>query len=249
MARMRHRLDAPVLVGVGAAFDFHAGLVPQAPDALQRLGLEWAFRLVQEPRRLWRRYLRYNPRFVLGFLRQYVAPPAGPPGVKRLVPALGSSPRSLAGAAPARADVYDDNPAAASRGPGDMAVLARGADGAIYERHLAGGAWTPWASIGGAGVVRPGARRLRRASPRVRRRHGLRRLRERAARRRLVGLEVARRRRRRSAPAAIARRGTDYLDLAVRGTDNADPPPHVRARARAGRRGRASAATSRARRR
>ena len=72
MARMRDRLDAPVLVGVGAAFDFHAGLIPQAPDALQRLGLEWAFRLVQEPRRLWRRYLRYNPRFVLGFARQYV---------------------------------------------------------------------------------------------------------------------------------------------------------------------------------
>jgi N-acetylglucosaminyldiphosphoundecaprenol N-acetyl-beta-D-mannosaminyltransferase len=71
MARMRDRLEAPVLIGVGAAFDFHAGLVPQAPDALQRLGLEWAFRLVQEPRRLWRRYLRYNPRFVLGFLRQY----------------------------------------------------------------------------------------------------------------------------------------------------------------------------------
>ena len=72
MARMRDRLDAPVLIGVGAAFDFHAGLVPQAPDALQRLGLEWAFRLVQEPRRLWRRYLRYNPRFVLGFGRQLV---------------------------------------------------------------------------------------------------------------------------------------------------------------------------------
>jgi N-acetylglucosaminyldiphosphoundecaprenol N-acetyl-beta-D-mannosaminyltransferase len=72
MARMRDRLEAPVLVGVGAAFDFHAGLVPQAPDVLQRLGLEWAFRLVQEPRRLWRRYLRYNPRFVLGFLGQYV---------------------------------------------------------------------------------------------------------------------------------------------------------------------------------
>jgi len=71
MARMRDRLDAPVLVGVGAAFDFHAGLVPQAPEALQRLGLEWAFRLVQEPRRLWRRYLRYNPRFVAGFARQY----------------------------------------------------------------------------------------------------------------------------------------------------------------------------------
>jgi N-acetylglucosaminyldiphosphoundecaprenol N-acetyl-beta-D-mannosaminyltransferase len=71
MAAMRERLDAPVLVGVGAAFDFHAGLKRQAPDALQRLGLESAFRLAQEPRRLWRRYLRYNPRFVIGFARQY----------------------------------------------------------------------------------------------------------------------------------------------------------------------------------
>jgi N-acetylglucosaminyldiphosphoundecaprenol N-acetyl-beta-D-mannosaminyltransferase len=72
MARMRPRLDAPVLIGVGAAFDFHAGLVPQAPDRLQRVGLEWAFRLMQEPRRLWRRYLRYNPRFVAGFASQYL---------------------------------------------------------------------------------------------------------------------------------------------------------------------------------
>ena len=71
MARMRHRLAAPVLVGVGAAFDFHAGLIPQAPGWMQRLGLEWAFRLAQEPRRLWRRYLRYNPRFVVGFARQW----------------------------------------------------------------------------------------------------------------------------------------------------------------------------------
>ena len=71
MAAMRSRLDAPVLVGVGAAFDFHAGLVPQAPARLQAMGLEWAFRLTQEPRRLWRRYLRYNPRFVVGFARQY----------------------------------------------------------------------------------------------------------------------------------------------------------------------------------
>jgi N-acetylglucosaminyldiphosphoundecaprenol N-acetyl-beta-D-mannosaminyltransferase len=71
MAAMRDRLEAPVLVGVGAAFDFHAGLVPQAPPRLQRLGLEWSFRLAQEPRRLWRRYVRYNPRFVLGFARQY----------------------------------------------------------------------------------------------------------------------------------------------------------------------------------
>ena len=72
MAAMRDRLDAPVLVGVGAAFDFHAGLVAQAPNWMQSLGLEWAFRLGTEPRRLWRRYLRYNPRFVTGFVRQYV---------------------------------------------------------------------------------------------------------------------------------------------------------------------------------
>ena len=71
MAAMRDRLEAPVLVGVGAAFDFHAGLVPQAPPRMQALGLEWAFRVAQEPGRLWRRYARYNPRFVAGFLRQY----------------------------------------------------------------------------------------------------------------------------------------------------------------------------------
>jgi N-acetylglucosaminyldiphosphoundecaprenol N-acetyl-beta-D-mannosaminyltransferase len=70
MARMRERLTAPVLVGVGAAFDFHAGLVPQAPGWLQGAGLEWAYRLAHEPRRLWRRYVRYNPRFVRAFAWQ-----------------------------------------------------------------------------------------------------------------------------------------------------------------------------------
>ncbi len=73
MAHMRERLDAPVLVGVGAAFDFHAGLVPQAPGWMQTIGLEWAYRLTHEPKRLWRRYVRYNPRFVSGFARQYVS--------------------------------------------------------------------------------------------------------------------------------------------------------------------------------
>ncbi|HEV3046927.1 MAG TPA: WecB/TagA/CpsF family glycosyltransferase [Solirubrobacteraceae bacterium] len=71
MARMRPLLAAPLLVGVGAAFDFHAGLVPQAPAWMQRSGLEWSYRLAREPRRLWRRYARYNPRFVVGFARQY----------------------------------------------------------------------------------------------------------------------------------------------------------------------------------
>ncbi len=72
MLRMRPRLAAPLLVGVGAAFDFHAGLVPQAPAWMQRAGLEWLYRLSREPRRLWRRYARYNPRFIACFARQYV---------------------------------------------------------------------------------------------------------------------------------------------------------------------------------
>ena len=72
MHRMRSRLSPPLLVGVGAAFDFHAGLVSQAPPWMQRNGLEWSYRLSREPRRLWRRYARYNPLFVAGFTRQYV---------------------------------------------------------------------------------------------------------------------------------------------------------------------------------
>jgi N-acetylglucosaminyldiphosphoundecaprenol N-acetyl-beta-D-mannosaminyltransferase len=78
MRRMRERLEAPLLIGVGAAFDFHAGLVPQAPLWMQNLGLEWSFRLAHEPRRLWRRYARYNPRVIAGFARQYAQerPPA-----------------------------------------------------------------------------------------------------------------------------------------------------------------------------
>jgi N-acetylglucosaminyldiphosphoundecaprenol N-acetyl-beta-D-mannosaminyltransferase len=72
MARMRPLLEAPVLVGVGAAFDFLAGRKRQAPPWMQRLGLEWLFRLTQEPRRLLVRYLRYNPAFVAGFARQYL---------------------------------------------------------------------------------------------------------------------------------------------------------------------------------
>jgi N-acetylglucosaminyldiphosphoundecaprenol N-acetyl-beta-D-mannosaminyltransferase len=73
IARMRDRLDAPILAGVGAAFDFHAEIVPQAPAWMQRSGLEWSYRLAREPARLWRRYARYNPRFVAAFARQYAA--------------------------------------------------------------------------------------------------------------------------------------------------------------------------------
>jgi N-acetylglucosaminyldiphosphoundecaprenol N-acetyl-beta-D-mannosaminyltransferase len=84
MADLRPYLEAPVLVGVGAAFDFLAGLVPQAPPMLQKAGLEWAFRLTQEPRRLWRRYLRYNPRFVAAFARQLASQRAA--GQNRRIP-------------------------------------------------------------------------------------------------------------------------------------------------------------------
>jgi N-acetylglucosaminyldiphosphoundecaprenol N-acetyl-beta-D-mannosaminyltransferase len=57
-------LNAPVLIGVGAAFDLHAGLKKQAPRSMQIAGLEWLFRLAMEPRRLWRRYLINNPWFL-----------------------------------------------------------------------------------------------------------------------------------------------------------------------------------------
>jgi N-acetylglucosaminyldiphosphoundecaprenol N-acetyl-beta-D-mannosaminyltransferase len=72
MHEMRPLLAPPLLVGVGAAFDFHAGLIAQAPAWMQRAGLEWAFRLSREPRRLWRRYASQNPRFVAAFARQYI---------------------------------------------------------------------------------------------------------------------------------------------------------------------------------
>ena len=66
-----HRDRLPlVMLGVGAAFDFHSGRVRQAPAVMQGLGLEWLFRLIAEPRRLWKRYARQNPRFVLMFAQQ-----------------------------------------------------------------------------------------------------------------------------------------------------------------------------------
>jgi len=73
MARMQPRLSVPVMVGVGAAFDFHAGLVAQAPRWMQRRGLEWAYRLRREPRRLAPRYLRDNPAFLALWARQWLA--------------------------------------------------------------------------------------------------------------------------------------------------------------------------------
>jgi N-acetylglucosaminyldiphosphoundecaprenol N-acetyl-beta-D-mannosaminyltransferase len=64
MAEYLPRMNVTLMVGVGAAFDFHTGRVKQAPHWMQRSGLEWFYRLCKEPRRLWRRYLRNNPRFL-----------------------------------------------------------------------------------------------------------------------------------------------------------------------------------------
>lgn len=64
MSKNKGRIKA-VMIGVGAAFDFHAGVKPQSPPFLQKLGLEWLFRLFHEPKRLWKRYLYNNPRFII----------------------------------------------------------------------------------------------------------------------------------------------------------------------------------------
>jgi N-acetylglucosaminyldiphosphoundecaprenol N-acetyl-beta-D-mannosaminyltransferase len=70
MAEFLPRLDVTLMIGVGAAFDFFSGRVRQAPRWMQRSGLEWLYRLFCEPRRLWRRYFRNNPLFVLKFSAQ-----------------------------------------------------------------------------------------------------------------------------------------------------------------------------------
>ncbi len=139
--------------------------------------------------------------------------------MKRLAPALALA-VILACAGTARADVYDDNPAAASRGPGDMTVLVRGAGGAIYERHLAGGAWTPWASLGGETSSGPalaayeGDLHAFVVGADLAVYENVLKGRDWSGWRSLGGVAS-------SAPAAVARLGTPYLDLAVRGTDNA----------------------------
>ncbi len=69
MAAHRGRVNS-VMVGVGAAFDYHAGTIGRAPKWMQDAGLEWFYRLVSEPRRLWRRYLVTNTLFVIGAARQ-----------------------------------------------------------------------------------------------------------------------------------------------------------------------------------
>ncbi|MBW4627289.1 MAG: WecB/TagA/CpsF family glycosyltransferase [Brasilonema octagenarum HA4186-MV1] len=72
MAAHKNRIPA-VTLGVGAAFDFHSGRVKQAPSWMQKRGMEWLFRLIMEPKRLWKRYFKHNPRFLLFFMMQWLA--------------------------------------------------------------------------------------------------------------------------------------------------------------------------------
>jgi exopolysaccharide biosynthesis WecB/TagA/CpsF family protein len=76
----RNLIDIPILA-VGAAFDFHAGTLPQAPSAMQNWGLEWLFRLIQEPKRLWRRYVILNPLYLWNIFLQYL-------GLRKFAPAM-----------------------------------------------------------------------------------------------------------------------------------------------------------------
>lgn len=69
MGHYYQHLNTCLLIGVGAAFDFMAGVKPQAPRWMQKNGLEWLYRLMTEPRRLWRRYFYYNSRFIWNVLR------------------------------------------------------------------------------------------------------------------------------------------------------------------------------------
>ena len=76
----RDLLDLPILA-VGAAFDFHAGTLPQAPKWMQDAGLEWFFRLTQEPKRLWQRYAILNPLYLWHIFQQYL-------GLKKFAPTM-----------------------------------------------------------------------------------------------------------------------------------------------------------------
>lgn len=111
--RWRHDLGVPVSIGVGVSFEFVAGMVRRAPRWMQRAGLEWAWRLLMEPTRLWRRYLVDDPRFLLLLARQWREarrqPSAAAAQVERagagaLDADAGTQPRSTTGQAPDSAE-------------------------------------------------------------------------------------------------------------------------------------------------
>lgn len=72
MAQFVEQLHVPLLVGVGAAFDYHTGMIRDCSDWIKRAGMQWLHRLAQDPRRLWKRYLLNNPAFVWRVTRQFL---------------------------------------------------------------------------------------------------------------------------------------------------------------------------------
>lgn len=72
MSAYLERLNVPIMVGVGAAFDMHTGRLQDAPAWVKRIGMQWLYRLLQEPQRLWKRYLVNNPKFLFGITRQFM---------------------------------------------------------------------------------------------------------------------------------------------------------------------------------
>lgn len=84
IARNRHRLQPPVIIGVGGLFDYYSGRIPRAPQHLRRLGLEWAWRLAMEPRRLAGRYLLGNLEFLVRLAIRRLLEPAAFRQISRL---------------------------------------------------------------------------------------------------------------------------------------------------------------------
>ncbi len=110
LARHRRTMGVPFVMGVGGSIDVVSGITRRAPKLLQRLGLEWLFRLAQEPRRLARRYFKTNTRFMLVLARQLIARSASAPVAPRLQAAPATD--RAHGARSAGATVWLDGPAA-----------------------------------------------------------------------------------------------------------------------------------------
>ena len=230
MARMRDRLDAPVLIGVGAAFDFHAGLVPQAPTLMQRCGLEWLYRLRQEPRRLWRRY-SLQPALRAGLrasVRRHAAGPELPSRDAKDACLLFAAAALCRRPRPRPRRRLRRQPAGRVARAATWSCSRAAPTATIYERHA---------------TAARGRRGRRSAAPRPRgrpprptatrstssSRHGRGGLAEHAPRRDVVGLGslggCARPRRRRRRAAAL-----NYLDLDGARQRQHDLPPVLRAR-------------------
>ena len=97
MQRYLYQLDTTLMFGVGAAFDYHTGLVRDAPRWVKRIGMQWLHRLMQDPRRLWRRYLRSNSAFLWHIALQLTGLRDYPPTRLRIESWLPAQPRDIPG--------------------------------------------------------------------------------------------------------------------------------------------------------